>query len=153
MNSWRYKMDQKGVAAAAVVVVVIIIAVVGVGAFILLRGGGALGALPKYPGAQPVEGVTEADIKQVMTSYGLPATWSGMIYTTSASPENVINWYRTNMPGWEKFSDNTVQVEYGGALVTVYVLGYTKGNDGAIIETFDYAGYHILMLMAGPRVS
>lgn len=140
-------MNQKGVAAAAAVVVVIIIAVVGVSAFLLLRGGGALGQLPVYSGAQEVPGV---DVMQIMTQYGVPSNWSGKAYTTTASPETVIGWYRTQMTGWEKIADNTIPYEG----YTIYALAYQKGNDAAVISTYTQPGVgNLLILLAGPKGS
>jgi len=144
MGGWRLKMNQKGVAAAAVAVVVIIIAVAGVGAFLLLRGGGALGTVPVYPSAH----VEDVDVAQYLAANGLtlPAGWSGKLYTTQASPENVISWYRSNMPGWTNVVDNTW--EYGD--ITYYGLGYRKGNDAAMIVTATSASINCLVILAGP---
>ncbi len=82
---------------------------------------------------------------QIMTQYGVPSTWSGKAYTTTASPETVIGWYRVQMTGWEKVADNTI--EYLGYMV--YALAYQKGNDAAIITAYTYSGYNLLVLLAG----
>lgn len=137
-------MNQKGVAAAAVVVVVIIVAVVGVGAFILLRGGGILGTVPVYPGAH----VEDVDVNQYLAASGLTlsAGWSGKLYTTQASPENIISWYRSNMPGWTNVADNM----WGYGDITYYGLSYRKGNDAAMIITATSVGVNYLIILAGP---
>ena len=143
-----------------VAVVVVIGVVAGVGAYVVVsRGGGGggenqpsggvLGTLPVYSGAQETnDTIAQQAITSCITGMGSPSGWAGKAYTTTADPQTVIDWYRTQMSGWTKTFDNTMQE--GG--MTTYVLGYTKGSDGAVILTFS-AVSNYLILAAGPNVT
>jgi hypothetical protein len=145
------KLKQKGIAPLIIVVIVVVaVAVVGVGAYIVTRGGGGPGGTSVYPGAQEF---TQMTIEQALqqTGQSLPAGWSGKIYTTSDSASSVMSWYRTQMTGWEKVFDNTIDYEYGGYSYSVGILAYTKGSDGAFILTFEATGVGTVIVVAsGP---
>lgn len=144
------RLKERGLGTGAiigiVVVVIVVAIVVPVTAIVLLGGGGALGTLPVYPGAKDAGISVEQAVQSVGAS--LPAGWSGKVYTTQENATDVISWYKTQMSGWTKTADNTM--ESGG--MTIYVLAYEKGNDVAIIETFGVTGYgNYLILLAGPK--
>lgn len=149
------EMDERGLGTGALVgivvaVVVVVAAVVGV--ILLAGGGGAVGpgGIAVYPGSEEFTGMT---LEQAMSMSGeqLPASWSGKIYTTSDSASTVANWYRTQMAGWTKVMDNTMDLSQYGGEGTVVVLAYMKGNDGALIATYDITGYGTMfMLLSGP---
>ena len=144
------KMNQKGIAIAAIAAIVVVVVVVAcVGAYIVVsRGGGVLGTLPVYSGAQETnDNVAQQAITNCMTGMGSPSGWSAKAYTTTASPQTVIDWYRTQMSGWTKAMDNTMP----SGDTTAYVLAYRKGNDGAVIFTFAYGNSNYLILAAGPK--
>jgi len=147
-------------AIVGIVVAIVAVAIVVPVSFLVLTGGTGggnsgstiLAGLPKYPGAQVVENA-DATIQQILTQYGVSSTWSGKGYITSSSPETVTDWYKSNMSGWEKVLENTTPDTSTGTLITMYSLAYTKGNDAAVIITFDYSGAHIMLLLAGPNQS
>ena len=148
-------MNERGLGTGAIVGIVVAIVAVAIlvpVSFIFLTGGGALASVPIYPGAQAAEN-SDAEVRQAITSYGLPSTWSGKAYTTSVSPSTMADWYKSNMTGWTKVSDNVVPITSGEITTTLYLLVYTKGNDAAVVESFDYSGLHILFLLAGPNSS
>ncbi len=150
-------MGEHGLGTGALVsiivgVVVAIVVPVTIAAVLLSGGGGGgaiLATLPTYPGAQPAEdNVAQPVITNILVGMGSPSGWSGKAYITQASPETVIDWYRTAMVGWTNIGDNTVEA-YG---VTYYVLTYEKGNDAAVITTFIYPEVgNFLVLVAGPE--
>jgi len=145
-------MNQKGIGSTVVIAIIVIVVVaVGVGSYFFLKGigGGVLGALPVYAGAQETnDTMAQQAITGLITGMGSPSSWAGKAYTTTADPQTVINWYRTQMSGWTKTVDNTMQQ----GDMTIYVLDYTKGNDGAVILTFSAVGYgNYLILLAGPK--
>jgi transglutaminase-like putative cysteine protease len=83
-----------------------------------------------------------------MAQMGSPPNWSSKAYTTPESPQTVIDWYKTQMSGWTKVSDNVMLHDSN----TVYVVVYTKGDDAAMIVTFSAAGHgNYLILLAGPK--
>jgi len=143
-------MNQKGIAPLIIVGIVVVVVVVAcVGAYIVVsRSGGVLGTLPVYSGAQETnDNIAQQVITSCMTEMGSPSGWSSKAYTTQANPGDVIDWYKTQMSGWTKVTDNTVSL--GGT--TVYVLAYTKGNDTTGIVTFAYGNSNYLILLAGPN--
>ena len=141
------KMEQKGIAPLIIVAIVVVAAVaVGVGAYVVTRCGGGPGGTSVYPGAQEF---TQMTIEQAMQQSGqsLPTGWSGKLYTTSDSVSSVMSWYRTEMTGWEKVFDNTI--EYSG--ISIGVLVYTKGNDATVISTYAATGVGtVIMVASGP---
>jgi hypothetical protein len=151
-------MNQKGIApliiAIVVVVVVVIASVLVYGA---IRGGGGggggggagLSTLPIYSGAQETnDDRTQQAITNTMAQMGSPPNWSSKAYTTPAGPQTVIDWYKTQMSGWTKVSDNVMSHDNN----TVYAVVYTKGDDAAMIVTFSVAGHgNYLILLAGPK--
>jgi len=143
-----------GALAGIVVAIVVVAVVVPVAAVLLLRGGGGAGeaildTLPVYQGAQPApENVSQEVINGLLTGMGSPSGWVGKMYITQASPATVIDWYKTQMSGWTKLTDNTME-SYG---ITYYVLAYQKVSDAAAIVTFTYPGVgNCLALAAGPK--
>jgi len=151
------KICERGLGTGALVgiivgVVIAIVVPVTIVAVLLVGGGGGGGAIltsvPVYPGAQAAEeNVAQLVVTNMLVGMGSPAGWSGEGYLTQASPETVVDWYKTQMEGWMNLGDNTVE-SYG---VTYYVLTYQKGNDAATIATFVYPGVgNFLLLAAGP---
>lgn len=145
-------MDQKGIAPLIIAIVVVVAVIAGVGVFVLIRGGGgggALSTLPVYSGAQETnDSVAQQAITGTMTQMGSPPNWSSKSYTTTASPQTVIDWYKTQMSGWTKVSDNMTSQNN----TTLYTVGYTKGNDATVIITFSAAGHgNYLILLSGPK--
>jgi len=144
-------MNQKGIAPRIIaIIVVVVIVIASVGVLVVIRGGGSgvLSTLPVYSGAQETnDSRAQQAITGIMTQMGLPSSWSSKAYTTSASPQTVIDWYKTQMAEWTKVSENATPHEN----TTVYALVYTKGNDAAVILTFS-AGEHgnYLILLSGP---
>jgi len=110
---------QRGVTPAVLaVIVIVIIAVVAVAAILLLRGGGAPGGLPEYPGS------SRWDIPSEYQQY-LPQGMDVAGYTVNATVQEVVNWYKSNMTGWD------LQTEMSGILI------YKKGDTGAEIIAMD----------------
>lgn len=142
-----------GAIVGIVVAVVVVVVVVAVAAVLLLGGGGVgPGGLAVYPGAQEFTAMSLEDA-MAMSGQQMPPGWSGKIYTTSDSASNVASWYRTNMPGWTKIMDNTIDLSqppfYAEGIVNI--LAYTKGNDGAMITAVEVTGYGtVIMLLSGP---
>lgn len=130
------KTKQRGVTPAVLaVIVIVVIAVVAVVAILLLRGGGAPGGLPEYPGS------SRWDIPSAYRQY-LPAGVDVAGYTVNASVQDVVNYYKNNMTGWD------LQSEVSGMLL------YKKGDTGAIIYAMDGAlmgqSGTVYMLTTGP---
>lgn len=147
-----------GALVAIIVGVVVAIVVPVTIAAVLLMGGGAdsgggvgPSGLPVYSGAQEF---TQMSLEDAMAASGqqLPTGWSGKIYTTSDNANNVTVWYKANMPGWTKVMDNTMDLSQFGAEGTVIILGFTKGNDGAMITLYEVtgSGVTVIVLLSGP---
>jgi hypothetical protein len=125
-----------------VVLIVVVIAVVGVaGTVIFLSGSTALGSIPTYPGATD----SGINFEQILGGTSMPAGCSGKMCYTTASPENVVNWYETQMSGWTKVVENTIS---GAA-----VLSYTKGTDTAIIVAAENSSQNVILIIVGPTSS
>jgi hypothetical protein len=142
------KNETKGIAPLIIaVVVVVVVAVAGVGTYVVVtRGGGGPGGTSVYPGAQEY---TEMTIEQLagMVGQEVPTGWSGKIYNTSDSVSSVMSWYRTQMAGWTKVYDNTIEymdISFG-------ILEYTSGNDATIVWAEEATGVGtIIVVMSGP---
>ena len=169
------KNGQEGISTAAIVAVVVTVVVVvgAVSTVILLKSGGGggqtttttsptttttsagmggiLGTLPIYSGAQETnDDIAQQAITNAMTKMNSPPNWSSKAYTTPASPQTVIDWYKTQMPGWTKVSDNVTSHDN----TTLYAVFYTKENDATLIITFSAVGHgNYLILLAGPKPS
>ena len=141
------KNETKGIAPLIIVVVIVVAVVVaGVGAYIVTRGGGGPGGTSVYPGAQEYTGMT---IEQLAAMVGqeVPTGWSGKIYNTSDSVSSVMSWYRTQMAGWTKVYDNTI--EYMG--MSFGILEFTSGNDATVVWAEQVTGVGtIIVALSGP---
>lgn len=113
-------MKEKGISSVVVLIVVVLVILAGVGYFFLTRG--PKERLPVYPGATPSE-VPElwSEVLATFESHGISAS----MYTTEASSDEVLNWYRSEMSesGWTKILDNTLD--------NFNILSFQKGNEGA----------------------
>lgn len=149
-------MKEKGLATAPIVfVVIIIVAVAGIGVYFLTRPapeggeGTGPGGLPLYPG------VTSSSMSSgsLLTAIGkeLPAGVEASAYTTTASENGVLSWYRTEMSGkgWTKENDNAATYDS----VTYGLLYYEKENKGAIVIAMQYMGTTVLILEHGPKTA
>jgi len=153
-------MNQKGIAPLIIAIVAVVVVVIAsVGVYVVIRGGGGggggggtgLSTLPIYSGAQETnDDRTQQAITNTMAQMGSPPNWSSKAYTTPSSPQTVIDWYKTQMSGWTKVSDNVMSHDN----TTVYSVVYTKGDDAAMIVTFSVAGHgNYLILLTGPTPS
>ncbi len=117
-------MKENGISSVVVLVVVVVAILIGVGYFFLIQSPNE--RLPVYPGATPSE-VPElwSELFATFESHGISAS----MYTTEASSDEVLDWYRSEMSGrgWTKILDNTFD--------NSHVLSFLKGNEGAgVIE-------------------
>lgn len=113
-------MKEKGISSTAVLVVIVLVVLAGVGYFFLARG--SKERMPVYPEATHSE-VSELWLELFATfeSHGISAS----MYTTGASSNEVLNWYRSEMSerGWTKILDNTLD--------NFHILSFQMGNEGA----------------------
>jgi len=146
-------MNQKGIAPLIIAIVVVVVVVIAsVGVYVAIRGGGGggvQGTLPIYSGAQETnDTIAQEAITNAMTQMGSSSGWSSKAYTTTAAPQTVIDWYKTQMSGWTKVADNVTSDNN----TTLYSLFYTKGNDAALILAFTAVGHgNYLILLYGPK--
>lgn len=153
------KMNQKGIATAAVVIaiiagVVIIIAVVGVGAFLMLRGYAPVVVVEKI--LREAEVPRQAEVPRevevlpsidqargteplarypgsVMLSHGTATFVDGTMveigYGTMDSIDTVVNWYKTTaLAGWTQEMEWTEGIEGGKMTTLKYVKGAKRAN-------------------------
>lgn len=118
------RMKEKGISSVVTLVVVVVVILIGVGYFFLAQS--PKERLPVYPGATPSE-VPElwSELFATFESHGISAS----MYTTEASSDEVLDWYRSEMSerGWTKILDNTID--------NSHILSFQKGNEGAgVIE-------------------
>lgn len=113
-------MKEKGISFTAGLVVVVLVVLAGVGYFFLARG--PKEGLPVYSGATTSE-VPElwSELFATFESHGISAS----MYTTEASPNEVLDWYRSEMSerGWTRILDNTLD--------NFHILSFQMGNEGA----------------------
>jgi transglutaminase-like putative cysteine protease len=152
-------MNQKGIAPLIIAIVaIVVVAAASIGIFVVMKGsgggqgggeGGTQGTLPIYSGAQETnDDIAQQAITNTMTQMGSPPNWSSKAYTTTASPQTVINWYKTQMSEWTKISDNVISQDD----TALYVVFYTKGDDATLITTFSAPGHgNYLILLYGPK--
>jgi hypothetical protein len=151
-------MEQKGISVAAVVVISIIIAAcvsAGVYFFLLKGEEGGVGALPKYPGSQSYDILEVGEILEESKAGGvgeMPEGAESVIYIDNdATIQEILNWYKGQMPGW------TLRYEgienYMARGTSVGCLLYGKGTEGAkIVAVSGIEGVEgtIYVLVAGP---
>lgn len=136
-------MKNRGINFVAIPVIVVVVILIGVGYFFLTQS--PKEGLLVYPGATPSEvsgGLITAYIalasgatpSEVTWEPGLLATFeshgiSVSAYTTGASSNEVLDWYRSEMSGrgWTKVLDNTFD--------SIHFLSFQKANEGVgVIE-------------------
>lgn len=149
-------MKEKGLATAVIVFVVIIIVIVAALACLLPKPeaegegtGTGPGGLLLYPGATS----SSMNPENLLTAIGkeLPSGVEASAYTTTASENDVLSWYRTEMSGkgWAKENDNAAthdSVAYG-------ILYYEKEDKGTIVIAMQYMGTTVLILEHGPKTA
>lgn len=114
-------MENRGISSIIVIIVVIAIITLTVAGYSLLT---QKEGLPVYPGAIPSE-IPESELYSAFAAYGISVS----AYTTGASSNEVLDWYRSEMSnrGWMNVLDNTFD--------NSHLLLYQKGNEGAgVIE-------------------
>jgi len=115
-------MRNRGISSVVILVVVIALIFIVAGYSSLTRKSGE--ELPVYPGASPSE-IPESELFSAFASHGISVS----AYTTGTSPNEVLNWYRSEMSnrGWLKILDNTFD--------NSHILSFQKENEGAgVIE-------------------
>lgn len=117
-------MRNRGISSVALLVVVIAIIFIAVGYSSLTRKSGE--ELPVYPGAAPSEipesGLFSGELLSDFVSHGISVS----AYTTGTSPNEVLDWYRSEMSnrGWTKILDNAV-------FDNCHLLSFQRENEGA----------------------
>lgn len=139
------KMTFPKVTRKMMLVVGVILIALASGVIYLSFSGGSQG-VPVYPGATEYQGQA---VEQLLGSVGqdLPTGWSLKLYQTTAFTGTMMNWYRSEMSGWADVVDNVFPLTSD---ITIGVLGFTKGSDGAFVMGLDYAENHYLVIMTGP---
>ena len=155
-------MGDKGIAPLAVVAVVVAVVIAaGIGYFLFIEGQPAPGGPSEnQPGGEAEEagvsiypGATEFSIPNEMKSgLGISAGVTCKGYTTSAAPEDVMDWYKNQMGDWTLMSEESFSPPDRPG-VTVYMQHYRKGDNGAFMfATSDpqMGGATILGIVTGP---
>ncbi|HID60671.1 MAG TPA: hypothetical protein EYP46_02285 [Hadesarchaea archaeon] len=153
-------MSEKGITSLfAVAVAVVVIVTAGVGYFLLVAptvpGGGPSGGQPggaEEMGIPIYSGAAWFSVPNDMKSgFGIPSDLPCDGYTTSASPEDVVGWYKDQMGGWELMTESSTSPPDQPGL-TIYMLHYKKGENGAFIFTMSdpHIGETVLGIVSGP---
>jgi hypothetical protein len=113
-------MRNRGISSVVLPVVVISIILVAASYSILTQKSGE--ELPVYPGAAPSE-IPESELFSAFASHGISVS----AYTTEASPNEVLDWYRSEMSsrGWTKILDN--------AFDNCHIISFQKENERASV--------------------
>ncbi len=161
------KMKQKGIATVVIAVIVVVVVVVaGVGAFLVLRGGGAtgVGGLPVFSGASKsaTAGAIGSAANFVKAGVGkenyeniadVPSGCESEVYTAPAGTgiSEILNWYKTEMAnqGWTKLYEESYSYEYMGVSVSWGLLYFDKGDRTAAVIAANYAGEVYFAMVEG----
>ncbi len=117
-------MRNRGISSVVSLVVVIAIILIAASYFLLTQKSGE--ELPVYPGATPSEipesGLFSGEFLSDFVSHGISVS----AYTTGTSPNEVLDWYRSEMSnrGWTKILDNAV-------FDNCHLLSFQRENEGA----------------------
>jgi len=115
-------------------------------------GGGQAGGGVEAMGIPIYPGVSEFPVTREMKSgFGIPTdvTCQGY-YTTSASVENVMNYYRGHMENWSLARENSFSPQ---TEVTTYTQLYKKGENGAFIFVKTIHAGTLFGIVVGPYTS
>jgi len=124
-------VSQKGVSSTVVIVIVIIIAVVGIGGYLLLKGGeGGLRGLPVYPGSEYYDIPEEHFGEFLLEGVEIEG------YTVSASVQDMMDWYSDHMTEWT-IEDESTQPQME---MTIGMQLYRKGIEGAVVVAMSGTG-------------
>lgn len=129
-------MRNRGTSSVVLLVVVIAIILIAASYSFLTRKSGE--GLPVYPGAAPSEipesGLFSGELLSDFVSHGISVS----AYTTGTSPNEVLDWYRSEMSnrGWTKILDNAV-------FDNCHLLSFQRENEGAGV--FENRGTLILV--------
>lgn len=146
VERWRLERIEevsrrRWVPIALVAMCVVSVAIVGLALWMGWGRSSRVEAPPVYPGATEVGGEAR----------GLPAGWTAKLYSTTASVDEVMDWYRTKMSGegWTKTADKTTPTTIGEYTLTIHFLTFTKW-DGAVWVAMA-EGAPSFMLLWGPK--
>jgi hypothetical protein len=167
------ELRAKGVSSAVVVVIVVAIVVAASISAYLLTCGEEVGpgGIQVYPEATK-SNMTFEDMAQIlagpqagpeqlakvwhglgMVGLPLPAGWSSQVYSfqvgfqTGEAAEDVVSWYKSQMSEWTIHMDNTIS----GFPCPIHTLGYTRGDDAAMIMVMGDHTDILIALAFGPK--